>query len=113
MIRVFNIFCRQLKSWVAKKQIKVKQNARSAKKTKHPPKNSKTKNSKHLTVNSKLSTEYLRPLPDNSKSVPVSPRPPPLSLELIDPTVIFTPVKKNGNSNTLVSIFKINVIESY
>lgn len=52
--------------------------------------------------------ENLKSLPENHKSVPVNPKLPPKSLELIDPTILFTPERKKENSSTLVSIFKVN-----
>jgi len=97
-------FIRQLKSWVAKKKIIGKKNAKL-------PKNSKqSKNSKSLSVNpklpiekSKLATTKLKSLPEIPKSVPVSPKMLPNSIELIDPAIIFKPQRKIENSSTLTS----------
>lgn len=92
-----------MKSWVVKKKIKDKQNARAKKKSKQTPKNSKSLsvNINSVPENSKLS------LPENPKSVLVNPKIPPNSLELIDPAIIFTPQRKKETSSTLVSILKL------
>lgn len=96
-------FIRQLKGWVAKKKIKIKKNGKSTKNVKQQlPKNVKAKNSKPLPINSKLPAENSK-LPNNPKSVPTIPRSPPISIDLIDPAIIFTPQRKKENSNTLTS----------
>lgn len=99
---------RQLKGWVAKKKIKIKRSAKSTKNVKQQPKNFKAKSSKPLSINTKLSAENSKLLPNNPKSVPTIPTPSPISINLIDPAIIFTPQIKKENSTTLVSIFKIN-----
>lgn len=102
-----------MKSWVVKKKIRDKQNARSQKSSKQTSKNSKLspKNSKSLSVNIKTVSENSKSLPDNPQSVLVSPTMPPNSLELIDPAIIFTPERKRENLSTLVSILEFNFIE--
>ncbi|XP_060873736.1 m7GpppN-mRNA hydrolase [Metopolophium dirhodum] len=99
-------FIRQLKSWVVKKRIKEKQNAKPPKNSKHPSKNSKLppKSSKSLVENPKsVAQKNSKSLPENPKSVPVIPKLPPNTLELIDPAIIFTPDKKKENTSFLTS----------
>lgn len=98
---------RQLKGWVAKKKIKIKRSSKSTKNVKQLPKNLKAKSFKPLPNNLKLSADNSKLLPNNPKSVPTIPTPSPISINLIDPAIIFTPQIKKENSTTLVSIFKI------
>lgn len=96
-----------MKSWVAKKRTKGKQNLKASKNSKQAVKNSKSlsKNSKLPSVNPKSAHENSKSLPESPKSVLVNPTLPPSSLELIDPAIIFTPERKKENLNTLVSIY--------
>lgn len=98
-------FIRQLKSWVAKKKIKIKRNAKSPKKFKQTSKNSKSlsTNTKSSAEKSKSAPGNSKTLPENHKSVPMNPKLPPKCLELIDPAIIFTPERKKENLSTLTS----------
>lgn len=100
-----------MKSWVVKKRIKEKQNAKPPKNSKQPSKNSKLppKSSKSPAENPKsVAQKNSKSLPENPKSVPVIPKLPPNTLELIDPAIIFTPDRKKENTNFLVSILLSN-----
>lgn len=94
-----------MKNWVAKKKIKKKQNVKPIKNSKHSskllPKNSKSPS----TGSPKFAPEKSKLLSVKTNSIPVHPKSPPSSLELIDPAIIFTPERKKENSVTLVSVF--------
>ncbi|XP_060850912.1 m7GpppN-mRNA hydrolase [Rhopalosiphum padi] len=99
-------FIRQLKTWVVKKRIKGKQNVKPPKNSKQPSKNSKlpSKSSKTLAENPKMvAQKSSKSLSENLKSVPVNPKLPPNTLELIDPAIIFTPDRKKENTSFLTS----------
>ena len=100
-----------MKTWVVKKRIKGKQNAKPPRSSKQLSKNSKLppKNSKSLVENPKTVTQKnSKSLLEIPKSVPMNPKLPPNTLELIDPAIIFTPDRKKENTSSLVSIFLFN-----
>lgn len=90
---------------MSKKKIKEKQSSKSSR---HLPKNSRlsSKNSRLSSSKNPIqNSENSKSLQKNHKSMPVIP--PPNSIELIDPAIVFTPEQNKHNSITLVCIFEI------